>query len=614
MASHKTGSPKLKLASPSTSAAGEAWTATPPEAVGDAPVSREAPEAPSSIDRLMNAAMARLTLSISPASLALAYFDWALHFAVSPGKQEALFEKALRKATRFGVHAMRSVAAPETPPCIEPLPQDRRFGHPAWRQAPFGFIYQGFLLNQQWWHNATTGVRGVSRHHEQVVSFVARQCLDMFSPSNFIATNPELLEATLKSGGSNLFQGAVNAVEDWERAIAGRPPVGSEAFRPGKEVAITPGRVVYRNRLIELIQYAPATAEVQAEPILIVPAWIMKYYILDLSPRNSLVRYLVERGHTVFMISWHNPNAEDRDLGIEDYLHLGVLAAIRAIEAIVPGRKIDAVGYCLGGTLLSIAAAFLAREHRDVLKSLTLLAAQVDFTEAGELTLFIDEGQLTYLEDLMWNQGYLDTRQMSGAFQILRSNDLIWSRLVHDYVTGEREAMTDLMAWNADATRMPYRMHSEYLRRLFLNNDLVEGRFEVGGRPVVLEDIRVPVFAVSTETDHVAPWRSVYKLNLVLDTDVTFALTSGGHNVGIVSEPGHPHRHYRVSHRKPGDRYIDPDTWQASAETCEGSWWPAWADWIEAGAGGKTAPPLPGAAEKGFPPLGPAPGSYIHEA
>jgi len=614
MVAHKTGGPKLKLASGATNAAGEAWVATPPEADARTPAAREAPEAPSSIDRLMNVAMGRFTSSISPASLALAYLDWAFHLAASPGKQEALFEKALRKATRFGVHAVRSAAAPETPPCIEPLPQDRRFDHAAWRQAPFRSIYQWFLLHQQWWHNATTGVHGVSRHHEQVVSFVVRQYLDMFSPSNFIATNPELLEATLKSGGANLAQGAVNAVEDWERAIAGRAPVGSEAFRPGKEVAVTPGQVVYRNRLIELIQYAPTTAEVQAEPILIVPAWIMKYYILDLSPHNSLVRYLVERGHTVFMISWHNPNAEDRDLGIEDYLHLGVLAAVRAIEAIVPGRKIDAVGYCLGGTLLSIAAAFLAREHRDVFKSLTLLAAQVDFTEAGELTLFVDEGQLAYLEDLMWNQGYLDTRQMAGAFQILRSNDLIWSRLVHDYVTGEREAMTDLMAWNADATRMPYRMHSEYLRRLFLNNDLVEGRFEVGGRPVVLEDIRVPVFAVSTETDHVAPWRSVYKLNLVLDTDVTFALTSGGHNVGIVSEPGHPHRHYRLSHRKPGARYIDPDTWQASAETCEGSWWPAWAEWIESAAGGKTAPPSPGAPEKGFPPLGPAPGSYIHEA
>ncbi|TPW00334.1 MAG: Poly-beta-hydroxybutyrate polymerase [Beijerinckiaceae bacterium] len=297
----------------------------------------------------------------------------------------------------------------------------------------------------------------------------------------------------------------MNFWADWERAIGGGPPVGAGAFQPGERLAITKGEVVYRNRLIELIQYAPTTREVCAEPLLIVPAWIMKYYILDLSPGNSLVKYLVDSGHTVFMVSWHNPSAEDRDLGLNDYLRLGILDALNVIRAIVPECKVNAVGYCLGGTLLSIAAAYLAREENFILNSITLLAAQTDFTEAGELTLFIDDSQLNFLEDIMWEQGYLDIRRMAGAFQLLRSSDLIWSRVVHDYLMGQRSPMIDLMAWNADATRMPSRMHSEYLRLLFLHNDLFEGRYQVDGRPIVLGEIRVPIFAVSTERDHVAP-------------------------------------------------------------------------------------------------------------
>jgi len=425
--------------------------------------------------------------------------------------------------------------------------------------------------------------------------------------------NPELLQTTVVEGGRNLVRGFMNFVEDWERAVGGRPAVGAEAFVPGRNVAVTGGAIVYRNRLIELIQYAPTTEKVQAEPILIVPAWIMKYYILDLSPENSLVKYLVDRGHTVFMISWHNPHADDRDLGLDDYLRLGPFAALDAIRAIVPNQRINATGYCLGGTLLAIAAAYLAPEKRQDLNSITMLAAQTDFTEAGELMLFIDEGQLDFLEDLMWNQGYLDTRQMAGAFQLLRSNDLIWSRLTEDYLMGRRNPMTDLMAWNADATRMPYRMHSEYLRRLFLKNDLFEGRYAVDGRTIALQDIALPIFAVSTEQDHVAPWRSVYKINLVSDADVTFVLTSGGHNAGIVSEPGHRNRHYRIAHRAAGQPHLDAALWYGSTAIREGSWWPEWAAWLEAKSTGRIAPCGPGASERGFPSLGPAPGRYVHE-
>ncbi len=584
----------------------EAWR-TP----GFAAAAGDESEAPKSLDRLVHAALGRATFAVSPVSLGLAYADWALQLASSPGKQQALVAKAARKATRFSVNAARTLAEPGTAPCIEPLPQDHRFTDPAWRELPFRFIYESFLLTQQWWHNATTNVHGVSHHHQQVVSFVARQLLDMISPSNFIVSNPQLLRKTIETGGQNLVQGAINAVEDWERAVAGRPPVGSEAFRPGETVAVTPGQVVYRNRLIELIQYAPATAEVHAEPMLILPAWIMKYYILDLSPQNSLVKYLVERGHTVFMVSWRNPGTEDRDLAMDDYLRLGLLEAVKAVQAILPGRRINAAGYCLGGTLLAIGAAYLARQGMTPLNSVTTLAAQTDFTDAGELTLFIDESQIAYLEDLMWDQGYLDSKQMSGAFQLLHSADLVWSRLVRDYLMGEREEMTDLMAWNADATRMPYRMHSEYLRRLFLNNDLAEGRFEALDRPVALSDIRIPLFAVSTETDHVAPWRSVYKIQLLTDTDVTFLLTSGGHNAGIISEPGHLARHYRISTRKMGEPYRDADDWYAATPESAGSWWPVWAEWVESRMSGKAPPPALGATEAGYPPLAAAPGTYV---
>jgi polyhydroxyalkanoate synthase len=362
---------------------------------------------------------------------------------------------------------------------------------------------------------------------------------------------------------------------------------------------------------MELIQYAPATQSVQAEPVLIVPAWIMKYYILDLSPHNSLVKYLVGHGHTVFMISWKNPGPEHRDLGLDDYRTLGLMAALDAVAAIRPGRKVHAVGYCLGGTLLAIAAAALARDRDDRLATVTLFAAETDFTEPGELSLFIDETEVTFLEDLMWDQGFLDTQQMGRAFQLLRSNDLFWSRLVRDYLLGERQGMTDLMAWNADGTRMPYRMHSEYLRRLFLHNDLAEARYEVGGRPVTLADLRLPLFVVSTVKDHVAPWRSVYKIHLLTDTELTFVLAAGGHNAGIVSEPGHRRRSYQLAGRRPGDRYLDPDAWQASAARADGSWWPAWQAWLRERSGGPVPAVPPGAPDRGYPPLADAPGAYV---
>ncbi len=568
---------------------------------------------PTSVDRLLHASMARLTLGLSPYALWLAYADWAIHLLGSPGKLAQLTERATRNTIRYLCYASCAVSDPATRPCIDPLPQDRRFRSETWQQPPFNLIYQAFLLNQQWWHSATTGIGGVSYHHEQVVAFMTRQLLDLVSPVNFIATNPEVLADTLREDGQNLVRGAMNFWADWERAVGDMPPIGAEDFQIGQQVAVTKGKVVYRNRLIELIQYAPSTAEVHAEPVLIVPAWIMKYYILDLSPGNSLVKYLVDNGYTVFMISWHNPTAGDRDLGLNDYLRLGVLDALKAVQTIVPDAKINGVGYCLGGTLLSIAAAYLAKEKNHVLNSLTLLAAQTDFSEAGELMLFVDDSQLNYLEDIMWDQGYLDAHRLAGTFQFLRSSDLIWSRLVQEYLMGRRSPMIDLMAWNADATRMPYRMQSDYLRRLYLHNDLFEARYHVDGRPVALSDIRAPIFAVSTERDHVAPWQSVYKVNLIADTDVTFVLTSGGHNAGIVSEPGHKGRYYRISHHAPDSQYVDPKTWYAQTAIDEGSWWPAWLSWLERQSSGRTSPPALGAPGRGYRPLEDAPGRYVLE-
>ena len=563
-------------------------------------------------DRSLHAAVARFTAGLSPAALTYAYLHWATHLADAPGKRLQLVDKAMRKAVRFADYAARyAVSGGNTEPCIEPLPQDKRFLAAEWQRFPYNFVYQGFLLQQQWWHNATSGVRGLSKQHEKVVEFSSRQLLDMVSPSNFLATNPELLSKTLSSGGGNLLRGWQNFVQDWERAISGKKPVGSEQFVVGRDVAVTPGKVVYRNRLIELIQYAPATGKVRPEPILVVPAWIMKYYILDLSPHNSLVKYLTEQGFTVFMISWLNPGPNDRDLGLDDYRTLGVMAALDAVNAVVPSEKVHAVGYCLGGTLLSIAAAAMARDGDERLASKTLLAAQTDFTEAGELMLFMDEGQLAFLEDMMWEQGFLDSRQMAGAFQMLRSNDLVWSRLIREYLMGERQPMIDLMAWNADATRMPYRMHSEYLRQLFLDNDLMEGRFMVEGRPVALSDVRVPVFAVGTLRDHVAPWRSTYKVNLQLDTEVTYLLTGGGHNAGIVSEPGHDGRSFQVLTKRADDRYLDPDAFLKVAPSKAGSWWPEWLAWLNARSGAPVAPPAMGAPQAGFAPLADAPGTYV---
>jgi polyhydroxyalkanoate synthase subunit PhaC len=563
------------------------------------------------IDRVLQAAIGHASGGISPRALMGAFSDWWLHLATSPGKQLLLAEKARRKGYRFLLHMLVTAADSTPEPCIEPLPQDRRFEHESWRQPPFSLISQAFLLQQQWWHNAATGLRGLPRARERTVAFAIRQMLDMASPSNFLPTNPEALKRTAEEGGQNLVRGARFLWEDVERAMRGQTAAGQDNFRVGETLATSEGVVVHRNALMELIQYAPRTETVRPEPVLIVPAWIMKYYVLDLTPEDSLVQHLTGQGFTVFMVSWKNPAPADRDMGLDDYRRFGPLAALDAVAAITGAAKVHGVGYCLGGTLFAIAAAAMAAKGDDRLATLSLFAAQTDFKEAGELTLFISESQVAFLEDLMWEQGVLDSHRMAGAFQLLRSNDLIWSRAVRTYLLGERADTTPLMAWNADATRMPYRMHSEYLRRLFLENALAAGKFEVEGRPIAIRDIEAPIFALGTETDHVAPWRSAHKLHLLADAEVTFALTNGGHNAGVVSPPGHKRRHHRILTTEPQDRYLDPEAWLEVAEFRPGSWWPSWTAWLAERSGGPVTPPPLGARDKGYPVLAAAPGTYV---
>jgi len=553
-------------------------------------------------DRILHNWQSRFTGGRSPSTVAMAFMDWAAHTANSPFKTAALGRTAMQQWQRL-VHTMMGGEN-----SIEPPPGDHRFVHPAWQKCPYNLLVQSVLLGEEWWGKAVKSAGGVSRPNERIVNFTVRQFLDLVSPSNVPWLNPEVIEATRASGGRNLAEGMSNLLRDLSPA---QGHAAMKGFKVGDNLAATPGKVVFRNALMELIQYTPTTAKVAAEPVLIVPAWIMKYYILDLSASNSLVRWLVAQGRTVFMISWRNPGADMRNTSLDDYHNEGVMAAIDAVQRICGAPKIHATGYCLGGTLLTIAAAAMARDNDDRLASLSLFAAQTDFTEAGELQLFITEDQLNFLNDIMQTQGYLDSAQMGGAFQMLQSNDLVWSHAIRTYLLGEQDAPFDLMAWNADGTRLPARMHIEYLRHLYLHNDLAEGRLKVGDRPVALDDMHLPIFLVGTERDIIAPWHSVFKLHLSNDGNITFVLTSGGHNAGIVSEPGHPHRHFRIHTRAASGRTRGPDEWQHDTSPQDGSWWVEWNKWLGGHSTKDIGPPPMGGP--GSKPVCNAPGTYVLE-
>jgi poly[(R)-3-hydroxyalkanoate] polymerase subunit PhaC len=561
------------------------------------------------IDREYRALLARMSQGTSPLELSLATIDWISHLAISPGKRLYLAQMFIDKLAGLGSYSIKSIFDAEAEGPASKI--ERRMSGEAWQKWPFNVFAQMHQVSRDWWNEATTGVEGVRKDHEVQVQAAAEAVLELLSPANAPITNPEVLGATRKEKGANLVKGLRLFVKDQMRDALNNGVEENAKFKVGENLAVTPGKVVYQNELIELIQYDPVTPKVGAEPVLIVPAWIMKYYILDLSQKNSMVKYLTEQGKTVFIISWKNPREEDSEVSFEDYYTHGSMPAIDAVSAICGNAKIHATGYCIGGTLLSITAAAMARDDDDRLQSISLFAAQVDFSEAGEIARFVSPSQLSFLEKMMWKKGYLGTENMGGAFSALRASDLIYSAIVDRYFMGNESQGNDLMAWNADGTRMPHCMHTEYLYSLYLNNELSLNKFKVGGRHISLSDITTPMFVLGTETDHVAPWKSVYKVHNATHCELTFAMTNAGHNAGVVSGASHPRRRHRVLTRKPGDKYMDPDTWMETAEVQQGSWWPAWDKWLDERTSGKIEPPKTGAPRKGYKVLRDAPGEYV---
>ena len=584
----------------------------PPALTFEAP-----PAVPASIDKALHLQLSRASMGLSPIALSLAFADWAMHLAVSPGRQAHLGSLGISLSWQAWVNALQV----ETEDDAQDTPvqeNDHRFHDDAWKKWPFKALKEGFKASDAWWQESAR-VDGVARHHQHVVNFFSRQWLDALSPSNWPHTNPEVLKKTHVSMGQNLLQGHKNYLQDLKehhkaRTIDGADPLKPLDYEVGKDVAVTPGKVVFRNRLVELIQYTPTTSKVVPEPLLIVPSCIMKYYILDLSPANSMVRFLVGRGYTVFMLSWRNPDAGDRDLGMQDYLQMGVMESMAAVKSLTGAPRIHAMGYCLGGTFLSIVAAALGRPENasrwaylPELATVTLLASLTDFSEPGELGVFIDDDQIQTLRETMSRTGYMPGRQMGGAFQFLNSRELIWSRQTQRYLLGEEKSGNDMMSWNTDVTRLTERMHSEYLSSLYLDNALASGHYRLGGTGVALMDIKAPMLVVGTVRDHVSPWRSVYKIHLLTDTHTTFILAAGGHNAGIVSEPGHPRRSYQLGSVESGHGWTEPDEWVATAPAFEGSWWEAMDTFLKARSGKPVRPPPLHPDQV----LGDAPGDYV---
>jgi polyhydroxyalkanoate synthase len=494
-------------------------------------------------------------------------------------------------------------------PVIQPEQGDRRFRDPAWGDnAVFDFIKQSYLLTSRWLVETVNQLEGSDEKTRQKIDFYTRQFVDAMAPSNFVATNPEVLRATVESGGENLLRGLNNLLDDLGRG-RGRLAIRMtdlDAFELGKNVAVTPGKVIFQTELMQLIQYAPTTEQVYQRPLLVIPPWINKYYILDLQPKNSFIRYALDQGFTVFVISWVNPDAAHAGKTFEDYMVEGPLAALDAIAKATGEPEANVVGYCLGGTLLAAMLAYLADKQDRRIKAATFLASLTDFEDPGELGVFIDEEQLAAMDESMARRGYLEGREMATTFNMLRANDLIWSFVINNYLMGKEPFPFDLLYWNSDSTRMPYAMHSFYLRRFYQENRLIEpGGISLCGVPIDLRHIRLPVYMLSTREDHIAPWASTYAATRLYRGKTTFVLAGSGHIAGIINPPSVEKYGYWTNAALPPD----PADWLEGAEQHAGSWWPHWRDWNAAHAGKKVAARHPG--DGALTPIEDAPGSYV---
>lgn len=503
----------------------------------------------------------------------------------------------------------RRMMGGDAPAVIEEARGDRRFKDDAWRENEvFDFIRQSYLLSSRYFTSVVQGTEGLDAKTAQKVDFYTRQFVDAMSPANFVMTNPEVLRRTAETGGANLLKGLTNLLADLERG-KGKLRIrmtDDSKFKVGENIAVTPGRVVFQNDLMQLIQYAPTTETVYKRPLVIFPPWINKFYILDLRPKNSLIRWAVEQGHTVFVASWVNPDEHLSEKGFDDYMKEGVLAALDAIEAATGERAVNAIGYCLGGTLLATTLAYMAVKKDTRIKTATYFVTMTDFEEAGELGVFIDEEQLKGLEERMGKRGFLDGREMATTFNMLRANDLIWSFVVNNYLLGQEPFPFDLLYWNDDSTRMPAKMHSFYLRRMYQANDLCKpGGITLLGTAIDLRKIKVPSYLVSTREDHIAPWKSTYRGTQLYAGPVRFVLAASGHIAGVVNPPeGGKYSHW-VNEELPAS----PDEWFAGATELSGSWWPDWQRWVTGQDKAMVPARVPG--EGKLPALEDAPGSYV---
>src|SRR3954451_805876 len=504
--------------------------------------------------------------------------------------------------------AVKRMAGEEAGPVVSPDPKDRRFADPEWSSNQFfDFVKQAYLLSANWADHLVEAATDLDPHTRQKAEFYVKQVANALSPSNFVLTNPELLRETLGSNAENLARGMHMLAEDIEAGGGELKIRQSDAakFEVGRNLAVTPGKVIYENELMQLIQYAPSTPSVLKTPLLICPPWINKFYVLDLTPEKSFIKWCVDQGLTVFVISWVNPDERHAKMGFEDYMRQGPLAAMDVIEQATGERKVHTIGYCVGGTLLSITLAYMAATNEHRVASMTLFAAQVDFTHAGDLKVFVDEPQLEALERRMAEHGYLEGKKMATAFNMLRSNDLIWPYVVNNYLRGKAPMPFDLLYWNSDATRMPAANHSFYLRQCYLNNTLSSGKMTIANVHLDLKKVTVPVYNLATREDHIAPAKSAFLGSKFFGGPVKYVLSGSGHIAGVVNPPSKPKYQYWVGDAPLGSL----EKWLEKATERPGSWWPDWVDWIKQ-QGGETVPARqPGGGK--YQPIEDAPGSYV---